>query len=236
MKRIREYERYTIRILSIDSTAHANPLLQMTVTERTYQEVLRRIVDGDIAPGTVIEERKLAEAMEVSRTPLRSALTQLLGEGLLERLSNGALAVKGFTSTDLLELLQIRLLLECEAAANAAGRIPSAPLMALTTALQRVLSAPELQAEWDFDEQVHELIAEHCGNRTLRSMLLSIKRQSALCHVEQMPNRATKAREEHLKIVQALSDANAEGARQAMAEHLRSVQQNFVQSLTGSTR
>lgn len=208
----------------------------MTVTERTYQEVLRRIVDGDIAPGTVIEERKLAEAMAVSRTPLRSALTQLLGEGLLERLSNGALAVKAFTSTDLLELLQIRLLLECEAAANAAGRIPSAPLIALTTALQRVLADPELQAEWDFDEQVHELIAEHCGNQTLRSMLLSIKRQSALCHVEQMPNRVTKAREEHLKIVQALLDADAQSARQAMAEHLRSVQQNFVHSLTGSTR
>lgn len=208
----------------------------MTVTERTYQEVLRRIVDGEIAPGTVIEERKLAEAMEVSRTPLRSALTQLLGEGLLERLSNGALAVKTFTSTDLRELLQIRLLLECEAAAHAAGRIPSGPLMTLTAQLNKVLSAPELQAEWDFDEQVHELIAEYCGNQTLKSMLLSIKRQSALCHVEQMPNRATKAREEHLKIVQALLDGDAESARQAMAEHLRSVQHNFVKSLTGAMR
>ncbi|HVR48767.1 MAG TPA: GntR family transcriptional regulator [Pseudorhodoferax sp.] len=208
----------------------------MTVTERTYQELLRRIVDGDISPGTVIEERKLAEAMEVSRTPLRSALTQLLGEGLLERLSNGALAVRAFSSTHLMELLQIRLLLECEAAANAAGRIPAAPLVALTQALNGLLSSPERQSEWDVDEQVHELIAEHCGNQTLKAMLLSIKRQSALCHVEQMPNRATQAREEHLKIVQALRDADPQAARQAMAEHLRSVQQNFVRSVTGALR
>lgn len=205
----------------------------MTVTHKIYSRMLQRIVDGDIAPGSVLEERKLAEQMEVSRTPMRSALTQLLGEGLLERLSNGMLAVKAFSSAELLELLQIRIVLEGEAAASAAGRIPKEPLLELAHALEAVLCDRARQEEWNLDESLHQLIADHCGNKTLRNMLLSIKRQSALCRVERMSTRLTAAREEHLKILRALLASDPAAARAAMTEHLRQVQQSYINSLTG---
>lgn len=205
----------------------------MTVTKKIYEQMLQKIVNREIAPGSVLEERKLAEAMEVSRTPMRSALTQLLGEGLIERLSNGVLAVRTFSSTELLELLQIRILLEAEAAASAAGRIPKEALLELAKELESILSTPSRQEDWNLDESLHQLIADHCGNKTLRSMLLSIKRQSALCLVERMSNRVTAAREEHLKILRALLASDPEAARKAMTEHLRQVQQSYINSLTG---
>ncbi len=205
----------------------------MTVTKKIYEQMLQKIVNREIAPGSVLEERKLAEAMEVSRTPMRSALTQLLGEGLIERLSNGVLAVRTFSSTELLELLQIRILLEAEAAASAAGRIPKEALLELAKELESILSTPSRQEDWNLDESLHQLIADHCGNKTLRNLLLSIKRQSALCRVERMSNRVTAAREEHLKLLRALLASDPEAARKAMTEHLRQVQQSYINSLTG---
>ncbi len=205
----------------------------MTVTHRIYSKMLQRIVEGEIAPGSVLEERKLAEQMEVSRTPMRSALTQLLGEGMLERLSNGMLAVRAFSSAELLELLQIRIVLEAEAATSAAGRIPKESLLELAHELEAVLSTPARQENWNLDESLHQLIADHCGNKTLRNMLLSIKRQSALCRVERMANRLTSAREEHLKILRALLASDPVAARAAMTEHLRQVQHSYINSITG---
>lgn len=208
----------------------------MNVTERIYEQLLQQIVDGSIAPGTVLEERKLSESLEVSRTPLRSALNQLLGEGMLERLSNGSLAVKVFSSSDLLEMLQIRILLEAEAAASAAGRIPKDDLLRLAAALDQATEDRDSGAEWQPGESMHELIAMHCGNKALRTLITSVKRQSALCRVEHMPHRVEAAHDEHLAIVRALLSADGAAARQAMTEHLKNVQRSYIDSLLGHNR
>ncbi|WZB62790.1 GntR family transcriptional regulator [Achromobacter xylosoxidans] len=91
----------------------------LSVSERTYQALLDRIAARQIGPGEVLEERRLAEELNVSRTPMRAALNRLLGEGILKRLSNGSVVVHAFGVTELLELLQIRQLLEGQAAAMA---------------------------------------------------------------------------------------------------------------------
>ena len=87
----------------------------------------------------MLEERRLAEELNVSRTPMRAALNRLLGEGILKRLSNGSVVVHAFGVTELLELLQIRQLLEGQAAAMAAGRIPGDKLAAVKARLEDVM-------------------------------------------------------------------------------------------------
>lgn len=215
----------------------AAPLLflqhAMNATQRTYQSLLDQIVSRRIPAGEVLEERRLADELDVSRTPLRAAMNRLLGEGMLERLSNGSIVVRSFGVTDLLELLQIRSLLESEAAAMATGRIPAEPLEGLRTRLQALLNAqtPDEKSDWEVDNALHDLVAAYCGNRNLASMITATRRQVRMCDVERLPQRQVQAREEHLAIVQGLLSGDSARARQAMAAHLESVRRSYVNSL-----
>ena len=177
--------------------------------------------------------RDRADELDVSRTPLRAAMNRLLGEGMLERLSNGSIVVRSFGVTDLLELLQIRSLLESEAAAMATGRIPAEPLEGLRTRLQALLDAqtPDEKSDWEVDNALHDLVAAYCGNRNLASMITATRRQVRMCDVERLPQRQVQAREEHLAIVQGLLSGDSARARQAMAAHLESVRRSYVNSL-----
>ncbi|NMK46925.1 GntR family transcriptional regulator [Achromobacter sp. Bel] len=205
----------------------------MNATQRTYQTLLDQIVSRRIPAGEVLEERRLADELEVSRTPLRAAMNRLLGEGMLERLSNGSIVVRSFGVTDLLELLQIRSLLESEAAAMATGRIPAEPLEGLRTRLQALLDAQtsDEKSDWEVDNALHDLVAAYCGNRNLASMITATRRQVRMCDVERLPQRQVQAREEHLAIVQGLLSGDSARARQAMAAHLESVRRSYVNSL-----
>ena len=73
------------------------------------------IVDGSLASGTPLIETQLAARLEVSRGPIRSALTVLESEGLAETLSNGRMVVVGFEADDFRDLLAVRYELELTA-------------------------------------------------------------------------------------------------------------------------
>lgn len=204
-----------------------------SVSERTYQTLLDNIVSRRISPGEVLEERKIADELQVSRTPLRAALNRLLGEGIVARLSNGSVIVKNFGATELLELLHIRLLLESEAAALASGRIPAETLAPIKAHLQAILenSAVTAEQDWAADNLVHDVVASHCGNKTLAGLIHDARLKARLCNVERLPGRSTQARLEHLAIIDSLSSGDAEQARQAMAKHLNAVRNAFMKTL-----
>ena len=191
------------------------------MSERTYQALLDRIAARQIGSGEVLEERRLAEELNVSRTPMRAALNRLLGEGILKRLSNGSVVVHAFGVTELLELLQIRQLLEGQAAAMAAGRIPGDKLAAVKARLEDVM---RYSAAGGIDLDRGQRGAR-AGGRLLRQQVHGRDdrrraRRARLCNVERLSQRAVQARAEHLAIVQALQAGDAERARATMTAHL----------------
>ena len=111
-----------------------------SVSEQTYQALLELITSRQIEPGDVIEERRLAERFEVSRTPMRAAISRLLGQGVLQQLSNGVVVVREVGLTEYLELLAIRLLLEGEAAGLAAQHAPLPVLAQIEARVQDSLN------------------------------------------------------------------------------------------------
>src|SRR6478609_7138802 len=106
-----------------------------TISEQTYAQLEAMIMSRELTPGHVLEERPLSKALKVSRTPIRMALSRLLGEGMIVKLSNGVHAVNSINIEDFLHLLQVRRLLECEAAAMAAGNVPADKIKAMRKAL-----------------------------------------------------------------------------------------------------
>ena len=90
------------------------------VTDWVYEELKGAIVDLRLAPGDPLREASLAERLGVSKTPIREALTRLEQEGLVETTSFKGAVVTRYSRQDLLEIYELRELLE-NAAARAAA-------------------------------------------------------------------------------------------------------------------
>src|SRR6202140_5698783 len=83
-------------------------------SEAAYQGLLKILISGELRPNDVIMERRIAEQLQVSRTPLREAIRRLEGEKLLQRQSGGAIVACPMSIEDFLNILSLRRLLESE--------------------------------------------------------------------------------------------------------------------------
>jgi GntR family transcriptional regulator, vanillate catabolism transcriptional regulator len=91
-----------------------------THTKRATYELRQRIVGGDLPGGTRLYEVALAEELDISRTPVREAMSRLAEEGLLERARGGGFVVRSFTYRDAIDAIELRGVLEGTAARLAA--------------------------------------------------------------------------------------------------------------------
>lgn len=208
------------------------PRASGNVTETTYGKLLELIETRQLAPGEVIEERRLALRLKVSRTPLRAGISRLLGEGRLEQLSNGSVIVRNIGIAELLELIHLRLVLESEAAALAATRIGLDVLQPIKASLEKILATAAITKarHWTLDDEIHDQIASHCGNRSLGRLIGDTRHKIRMCNVERRPERLLPACREHLAIVDAIIKRDAVTARQAMITHLTNVRQGMLET------
>jgi DNA-binding GntR family transcriptional regulator len=203
------------------------------MSDRARQALLEMIHVRKILPGEVLEERRLAKNLGLSRTPLRAALNILEGEGLLERLSNRALRVVEITIEDYLEILYLRKLLDSTAAELAAPSIPAPDLLKLKQRIQKNLARemPSLKEHLTIDFQLHDMIAAATGNRLIRSVINDLHRRARLSKVERLPPRIVESGKEHLVIIDALLKRSGTKARAAMQTHLDNVKLNLLDQL-----
>jgi DNA-binding GntR family transcriptional regulator len=104
-----------IGISTAQAGQHATKLGRSLYSGRMLTLLRQAIIDGSLASGTPLIETQLAARLEVSRGPIRSALTVLESEGLAETLPNGRMVVVGFAADDFHDLLAVRYELEITA-------------------------------------------------------------------------------------------------------------------------
>jgi DNA-binding GntR family transcriptional regulator len=200
------------------------------------QSLLSDIFQGRLRAGQHLVAQELARRFGVSQTPVREALIELAGIGIVDLPPNRGAIVRKVTTRDVREVCQVRRALECEAARSACGRTDLAELKKVQTDLQR-LAAASWACVADFireartvDSRLHDLIATSCGNSFLRNelgrlqMLFRAFRDVAWAHDEARSDfhRIAEETKEHLAIVEALLAGNARAAARAMAHHIRS--------------
>ena len=130
-------------------------------------ELIRQaILDGRLEPGSRLKEEELARELGISRTPVREALLMLQAEGLIETTPNRGAVVRTHDADDLIDLYQLRALLEGYAARQAPRReSPSTS----STCCERAATASTSIADDDVRELVKENLwfhsAIHLGGR-----------------------------------------------------------------------
>lgn len=198
-----------------------------------YDCLTEMILSRRLPPDAALSERRLAAELGVSRTPLREALRRLEGEGMLARRGDGALAVRHLDLEEVLEVLSVRRLLEVEAAAAAAGRVPGPMIAGLRRRVRDLLAAgdPQSPERLELDLALHAAVGEACGNQTLAGLIGELRRRLVLFATRRMPERLEPVCAEHLAILDALEAGDAGAAREAMAAHIDSTRLGLVRRL-----
>jgi DNA-binding GntR family transcriptional regulator len=200
---------------------------------KAYEILLGRILAHEMPGGTVIQERKLALALGISRTPLRDAVGRLESEGLLTRLTDRLVAVRVITLEDYLNSLDVRALIEPPAAALAVRAISAAELDGLETLLDELKRRDDATEDlhWAFDEKLHGLIAEKSGNPFLARTIKAMRRYTQIFERQMQPPRDKPGIDDHRGVLAALRAGKPDKVREAMADHIRNVRKRALDGL-----
>jgi DNA-binding GntR family transcriptional regulator len=205
----------------------------------SYRRVLDVILRGQLGPGMIVRERPLAAELGVSRTPLRQALGRLESEGFLVR-QNRVVQVRRIDLPTVIEIYQLRILLEVEAIGQATGKIEQATIVRFRTIFSDLAVQPAddlaVSAGMRFDradDEFHLAIADAGGNRTLRNYVADLRRKTQLFGITQMPVRRDPGAAEHLPILEALEREDRTAAQQEMKRHLERARNSIIDQFHG---
>lgn len=212
--------------------------LSPSLVDEVYQKLLLRIIRCDLPGGTELKSTQLAREIGVSRTPVVQALARLQADGIVIQQKNHRAVVREGAENWLVEIHELRLLLEPSAAAMAAAIIPEQEVTRLQTLAEEVKACQQKYEEgnqssehlqrWgaasrSFDYALHLAIAEHCGNLPISEAIhkcWSYKRVSYSAAGE-TPEIMTRGLYDHTLLLDSLMNRDSETASAAMTMHLR---------------
>jgi len=205
------------------------------VDGETIFAVLRReILTGVHQPGDAFREVSLSERFGVSRTPVREALGRLQHERLLERAARG-LQVPHLDPQEVIQIYDLRIMLEEEAAGQAAQNRRSADLMRLEALIERDrgLVDPDNQAQISTNLEFHAAFWAAAHNRVLEDLLdrLSTHSVHAPHSTLSVGHRWDDALDEHAALVEAIRGRNVAAARDVARRHMETARTLRLQLL-----
>lgn len=188
-------------------------------------DILRtEIISGDLAPGSRLLEIELSKRLDLSRGTIRSALQQLIHEGLVVQYPYKGCMVIGLSSQDAWELYTLRSSLEGLAAKLAAEAIAPGKVDILKTALQKLEKAVKKDSWSDFaiaDFDLHKAVIQFSGHRRLQEQYRIIENQVLLyiASCNSLHPSLEELFEDHLQLVEAICSGDAILSEQIAASH-----------------
>jgi len=211
----------------------------ITTADKVFEKIQHAIVEGDIPAGSKISEPELAKQFEISRSTLREALNRLEKCHLIERKANVGSRVVECSIEGLLEIYVVREALEGMACRQAAINMTNEEIVDMKSMLKQHANAKALQdgvayyqEEGDLDFHYKVILGSH--NQQLINILCG-----QLYHLVRMYRiqfgmnspRATKAFDEHSRIIEAIADRDGELAEILMRRHIAASRKNIEQKI-----
>ncbi len=193
-------------------------------SEEAYLRIRERIVSLAMPPGSVVNEGRLRQELQIGRTPIREALQRLARENLVRSVPHRGTFVTDVNITDLARITEVRVVLESHAARLAAERLSTADRDSFAQLLELVEQGPGLDQRqlMRLDQQIHreiyraarnpflESTLERYFNLSLRLWYLVLDRQVGL----------REAVKEHAELLRAILAGDGPAADDSMRRHV----------------
>jgi DNA-binding GntR family transcriptional regulator len=214
---------------AVDPTETAlAPLARATTTSDLVVEAIRSaILSGRLRPGETLVERRLAEQLGVSKTPVREALIALSATGLVTVGPNRATTVREIEAQDVRQAYEVRTLLEPWAVARTVRHAGPAAAQAARAALTEAgthLSGQDHVPLSLANRRFHRALYAGCGNPLVVAQLDALQELAALGAVAMLwPLRASWRTEhtEHAELLDAVATGAADRAERLARRHIR---------------
>lgn len=210
-----------------------------TKTQWIYSEIRKAILNNVYLPGTMLVERVLCDKYDVSRTPIREALKQLINEGLLCQIVGTGTFVSEESFEDMIEIFEMREALEREAIKLFIIKDNDILINKLEECYKTQMicenSDPVNFMERDMD--FHFIIADGAKNRRLIYALEMIYDQIRMMAMsaENDGNLRSMARLHHQKIIDAVRKRDVELGEKCIVEHIIEVKKYHMSKYIASS-
>jgi DNA-binding GntR family transcriptional regulator len=209
-----------------------------SLSDFAYNHILQMILGGQLPPGSFLQERKLAELLSISRTPVREAIGRLESEQLIERRHGRAPVVSDVSVESYVMLLDMRRILEVEAAGRATGLLSAETARRIEQAIDElvVVEKPTTAHHWAVDELVHASIADAAGNPLVASTIRDLRRRTHIFNTQRIPRRLQLGANEHRNLLMAVMGDDPDLSRRLMGQHLDNVRSAIIEYMLGTRR
>ncbi|HEY6086211.1 MAG TPA: phosphonate utilization associated transcriptional regulator [Burkholderiaceae bacterium] len=200
-------------------------LQSSSLTSVVQQEIERRILQGELAPGAKLNEAALAEALGVSRGPVREAFRMLEEAGLVRQEKNRGVFVRSIPLDEAMEIFDLRAMMDEAVGRRLAASIEPEQLRrvrAMVEAMEKAVKAGDADSYHLLNLEFHDKLVEFAGNRKLTALYrrvineLSLFRRMNLVDAKLLPISAG----EHRAIVKAIASGDPDAAGRAMRQHV----------------
>ncbi|WP_228479381.1 GntR family transcriptional regulator [Microbacterium atlanticum] len=192
------------------------------------QQIRDAILDAQFAPHQRLIEADLSERYGASRASVRTALLNLAGEGLVERLPNRGARVRAISVDEAIEIVEVRIGLETLCARKAAENLTpadAAALRDLRAEIERAIAAGDLMSYSRLNQELDRRIRDLSRHGTATQLLERLRAQSARHQFRLAfhPGRAATSAPEHIAIIDAILAKDPDGAEAATRAHLSGI-------------
>ncbi|SHH32049.1 transcriptional regulator, GntR family [Jatrophihabitans endophyticus] len=209
-----------------------------TYAQAAYRAIQRMVVEGELAPGSKVVVRPLCELLDLSPTPIKTALAALERDGFLVATPHRGYRVPQPTWADMREIYELREVLDGIAARNAAGlerpeEFVAATLKPLYERQQAAAEGADLVAYSDIDLEFHQAIGHASENSRLVRVMENLGGQFRFASGSsaRVPGRVHTAMREHAVIMRAVAAGDAERAEREARAHVRKSAAAFDKSV-----
>lgn len=205
--------------------------------DQIYDILKKLIIFREIKPGEKINEEEIAKTLGVSRTPIRETLVRLQHEGIVKIIPRRGAFVLSQSRKKIIEILQVREVLEGLVARLATENMNDKTLNRLRLCLEKISSSQDdedrLLKYTPADVEFHSLLVEACDNDLLKNMMGIVNAQLQIVRLRTvvLPGRPEQTVSEHYKILEAIERGDVRSAEKLMRKHVESVRKDALKNI-----
>jgi DNA-binding GntR family transcriptional regulator len=204
-----------------------------SLKEKAYDVLKGLILTGRLEQGKLHNEKRIAEVLGVSRTPVREALLELSREGMVKFLPGKGVEVRKITAKQIQEVFEIRKIIEGHVIRAIVVRLtPSdfSRIKKLMTTQRKMAKCCDTVQFIEADKDFHLYLSSKTDNKRLENILQNLRDQMHLMGLRAVenPSRLQQVIEEHYSIISALEQKDGRKAYRELMRHLTNTEKILV--------
>ncbi|MEZ0537192.1 GntR family transcriptional regulator [Caldicellulosiruptoraceae bacterium PP1] len=202
-----------------------------------FEKLRDMIVSGDLKPGERLMEIKLADLLGVSRTPIREAIRKLELEGLVIMLPRKGAYVAGISEKEIMDVLELRAVLDKLAASLAAQRMSKnekEQMIEILHSFEKNFKVGNIEGLINDDIRLHDVIYAGSKNEKLQQIINNLREQIMrfrIIYLKEIFLKSEDILKEHQEIVSAIISGNCKEAELIAERHIKNQERELINSL-----